>query len=145
MGQALGFGLSFLHRRGPYGPTGCLSGEARRRHTTGTQQPLGCWAGHTPRADVSVLGCASVQECSGSYVRGVVVVWLFGSTLLFPGNFGETKPPESEQGKSVATLHRNLSCRGSVWTTESPRMARVFRGVGTRRCKACTRGGGKNQ
>ena len=30
---ALGFGLSFPVRRGPYGPTGCLSGEARLRRT----------------------------------------------------------------------------------------------------------------
>ena len=45
---ALGFGLSFPHRRGPYGPTNCLYGQARLRRTSHTLQPPGWRAGHTP-------------------------------------------------------------------------------------------------
>ena len=51
-GGALGFGLSFPHRRGPYGPTGCPYGEAGRRHTSHTPQPRGRRAGHTPPSAV---------------------------------------------------------------------------------------------
>ena len=66
---ALGFGLSFLHRRGPYGPTGCPSGEAGRRRTSHPPQPRR-QAGHTPPSAVvhvllSVLGRRSAALGGG--------------------------------------------------------------------------------
>ena len=88
--RALGFGLSFPVRRGPYGPTDCLYGEARLRRTSHTQQPRGWRAGHTPPSAVvhvlldveatrpairlSVLG--AVRSC------GVGVGWRSAGTAL---------------------------------------------------------------
>ena len=113
----MGFGLSFRLRRGHYGPLGCVSGEARLRRTSRTQQPRGCWAGHMPpSADVSVLCCVAVHWGCGQGLAlcpVLMVVWLVGPNRFVSRNSpGGPKPPVSEHGKGGADVPSKLVLSG---------------------------------